>query len=116
LPSVPANVVAASFDIKTKPGLYAAFTYFYSDPIALNDANSYFASSYQLLGGKLGWKKAVQKKYLFNLFAGADNLFDTNYSLGNDINAAGDRYFNAAPNRNYYVGLSFQWIKSADKK
>ncbi len=111
LPSVPANVVAATFDIRTKPGLYAAFTYFYSDPIALNDANTYFASPYQLLGGKLGWKKTVKKKYVLNLFVGADNLFDVTYSLGNDINAAGDRYFNAAAGRNYYVGLAFQWIK-----
>jgi iron complex outermembrane receptor protein len=111
LPSVPRNIVTATFDIRTKPGLYAAFTYLYSDPVALNDANTFFATSYHLLGGKLGWKKVVQKKYGLNLFAGADNLFDATYSLGNDINATGDRYYNAAPKRNYYAGLAVQWIR-----
>jgi iron complex outermembrane recepter protein len=115
LPSVPSNVVAATFDIQTKPGLYAAFTYLYSDPIALNDANTFFASPYHLLGGKLGWKKTMRKKYGLSLFVGADNLFDVTYSLGNDINATGDRYFNAAARRNYYAGLSFQWIKLLKK-
>lgn len=115
LPSVPPNIVTASLDIQTKPGIYAAVTYLYSDPIALNDANTFFASSYQLLGTRIGWKKTIQKKYGLNLFAGADNLFDVNYSLGNDINAAGDRYYNAAAGRNYYVGLSFQWIKLPKK-
>ncbi len=115
LPSVPPNIVAAIFDIQAKPGLYASFTYLYSDPIALNDANTYFASPYQLLGGKLGWKKTVKKKYVLSLYVGADNLFDVTYSLGNDINATGDRYYNAAARRNYYAGLSFQWTKPLKK-
>jgi len=114
LPSVPDNIVTAGFDIQTKPGIYAAISYLYSDPITLNDANTFFASPYHLLGAKLGWKKTF-KQHLVNFFAGADNLFDSNYSLGNDINAAGDRYYNAAAGRNYFVGLSFQWNK-AEKK
>jgi iron complex outermembrane receptor protein len=67
------------------------------------------------LGGKLGWKRIVQQKYSFNFFAGTDNLFDATYSLGNDINAPGDRYYNAASGRNYYVGISFQWIRTPKK-
>jgi iron complex outermembrane recepter protein len=39
------------------------------------------------------------------LYAGADNLLDEKYSLGNDINAAGNRFFNAAPTINYYLGV-----------
>jgi len=35
--------------------------------------------------------------------------------LGNDINAAGDRYFNAAAGRNYYVGLNLQWNNQPKK-
>lgn len=115
LPSVPASIVTSGFDIQMKPGIYASFTYLYNDPIALNDANTFFASSFQLLGGKIGWKKTIQKKIGLNLFAGADNLFDVTYSLGNDINAAGDRYYNAAAGRNFFAGVSFQWIKPAKK-
>lgn len=60
-------------------------------------------------------KKTLKKQYKFNFYAGADNLLDETYSLGNDINAAANRFYNAAPKRNYYAGLSFQWIKATKK-
>ncbi|MCW3117296.1 MAG: TonB-dependent receptor, partial [Chitinophagaceae bacterium] len=115
LPSVAPNTVAAGLDIVTKPGIYINLTYFYSDRIALNDANTDFASSYNLLGGRLGWRKDIAQKFILDLFAGADNLFDIKYSLGNDINAAGGRYYNLAPGRNYYVGIAFQCARLPKK-
>ena len=33
------------------------------------------------------------------------NLTDEEYSLGNDLNAAGNRYYNPAPTRNFYFGI-----------
>lgn len=110
LPSVAKNSFTASLDIVIKPGIYTNLTYFYSDPIALNDANTDFASSYNLLGARIGWRKKI-KSIALDLFAGGDNLFDTQYSLGNDINAAGGRYYNIAAGSNYYAGVSFQWAK-----
>ena len=106
LPSVAKNTVATGADIYTKPGFYLNLTYYYSDPIPLNDANSEFASSYNLLGGRLGWKKDLRKKNKLDLFVGIDNAFNVVYSLGNDINAAGGRYYNAAAGRNFYGGIS----------
>ena len=81
----------------------------------LNDANTATAEPYHLLGFRAGWKKIVQSKYKLNFYAGVDNLLNEIYSLGNDINAAANRFYNAAPTRNYYVGLSFQWIKATKK-
>ena len=109
LPSVAPNTVTAALDLVTKPGIYINFSYFYSDPIALNDANTDFASSYNLLGGRLGWRKNISKKFILDLFAGADNLFDVTYSLGNDINATGGRYYNVAAGRNYYAGIAMNF-------
>jgi iron complex outermembrane receptor protein len=113
MPSVAKHTVAAGIDLTTKPGLYLNLTYFYSDPIALNDANTAYASSYNLLGGRLGWKKTMAEKWGINLFMGVDNLFDVQYSLGNDINAAGNRFYNSAPGRNYFAGIALQWIKAS---
>ena len=106
LPSVAKNTVASGLDISTKPGIYINLTYYYSDPIPLNDANTEFASSYNLLGSRIGWRKELKKKNKLEFFAGIENVFDVTYSLGNDINAAGGRYYNAAPGRNYYGGVS----------
>ncbi len=109
LPGAAPNVVVAGLDIMSKTGAYLNITYNYSDKIALNDANSAFASSYNLIGARIGYKKEFRKKTGVEIFAGADNLFDTKYSLGNDINAAAGRYYNVAPGRNFYAGFGFRF-------
>ena len=111
LPGAAPNVVIAGLDITSKTGCYIDITYNYTDKIALNDANSAYASSYNLLGARVGYKKDFDRKISAEIFIGADNLFDTKYSLGNDINAAVGRYYNAAPGRNFYAGISFNFNK-----
>jgi iron complex outermembrane receptor protein len=34
-----------------------------------------------------------------------DNILNEVYSLGNDINAAGNRFYNPAPRRNVFAGV-----------
>ena len=109
LPSVPKNVVAAGFDIATKPGLYLNINYYYADPIPLNDANTVYASSYSLLGARTGWKKHLHPKVLMELFIAVDNILDEKYSLGNDINAFGGRYYNAASTFNFAGGIALNF-------
>jgi len=111
LPGASPNTVVAGLDMSSKAGVYVNITYNYTDKIALNDANTAYAPSYNLLGARVGYKKDFDKKIGFEIFAGADNLFDTKYSLGNDINAFGGRYYNAAAGRNYYAGVSFRFDK-----
>lgn len=78
--------------------------YYYSGKIPLNDANSVYAAAYHLMQLKLQWEKTIGK-FSLGVFAGADNLLNQKYSLGNDLNAVGGRYFNAASPRNYYAGI-----------
>ncbi|HEX7844429.1 MAG TPA: TonB-dependent receptor [Chitinophagaceae bacterium] len=111
VPSVPENISSILADLHFSNGLYTNATYYSASKIFLNDANTVTAKAYELLGWRLGWKKTWQKKYKLNFYIGADNLLDEKYSLGNDINAAAGRYYNAAPRRNYYAGLALQWIK-----
>ena len=111
VPSVPGNTFSAMGDITLKNGIYLNSTFYAASKIFLNDANTFSAKAYQVLGARIGWKKTFTKKYRINFYAGADNLMDEVYSLGNDINAAANRFYNAAPRRNYYAGLALQWIK-----
>ena len=109
IPGVAAQTLAAGFDVSTKAGLYANTNFFYSGPIALNDANSSYASSYGLLGLRLGFKTSATRKITWELFTGVENILNEKYSLGNDINAAAGRYYNLAPGTNYYAGIIFQF-------
>lgn len=107
LPSVTPHAVSAGLDINTRPGLYARLTYYYNDPIPLNDANTAYSSSFNLAGARIGLRRIIALHHSVDLFGSVDNLFDVKYSLGNDINAAAGRYYNAAPGRNFAVG--FTW-------
>ena len=75
--------------------------------IPLTDANDVYADSYKLLQLKIGYKKQLNKTVL-DIYFGVDNLLNETYSLGNDLNAAGGRYFNPAPKRNYFAGVKIE--------
>ncbi len=98
-------ISVTTLDVGTRSGIYANFTYNYTDRIPLDDANTAYANSYQLISAKLGFKCQFHHKLLLDIFTGVDNLLNEKYSLGNDLNAFGNRYYNPAPERNYFAGL-----------
>lgn len=110
MPGNANNTVSTGIDATTKGGFNAALTYYYSGKIPLNDANTAYAGAYNIIGAKIGYQKWIKNKWRLKLMAGADNLLDEKYSLGNDLNGFGGRYYNAAPGRNYYVAVLVQWV------
>ncbi|HMG91527.1 MAG TPA: TonB-dependent receptor [Chryseolinea sp.] len=90
--------------------VYLNVTTNYTDAIPLNDANTEYADYYFLLGGRVGYRTNLKNVLPFEIFAGIDNALDETYSLGNDLNAIGGRFYNAAAPRNYYFGLNFGFL------
>lgn len=103
----PQNTVVGGVDVNFSENFYWSLTCNYVDHIPLNDANSIYAADYFLMGARLGYKTNFSKT-AFEVFTGIDNALDQHYSLGNDLNAAGGRYFNAAAIRNYYFGVKLR--------
>jgi len=87
--------------------IYFNITANFTDAIPLNDANTEYADDYFIVGTRAGYRTKLSSVLPIEIFAGVDNLFDEIYSLGNDLNAVGGRYYNTAPGINYYVGLNF---------
>jgi iron complex outermembrane receptor protein len=104
LTGVAPTVVLWGADLSFKR-FYLNATANYTDALPLNDANTVYAPEYFLLGARAGYRSDASRKVRFEVFAGIDNVLDKRYSLGNDLNAIGGRYYNAAPRRNYYIGL-----------
>jgi iron complex outermembrane recepter protein len=106
LTGVPANVIVAGIDASLPQGWYTNIVFNSTAQIPLNDANTEFASKYTLIGARIGRKADIWRYNMIDLFIGVDNALDEKYSLGNDLNAAAGRYYNAAPGRNFYFGIN----------
>ncbi len=106
LTGVPERVFVSSLQLKLPQSLFLFIEHNYTSQVPLNDANTAFAGHYNLIKAKAGWTYAIRNKNRATIYAGADNLLNEKYSLGNDLNAVGGRYYNAAALRNYYIGLS----------
>ncbi len=114
LTGVAPHIAIAGLDLQTKIGFYANLTYNFTDRIPLNDANTFFASGYRLLGGRLGFRRTFAQKFALEAWLGIDNALNEQYSLGNDLNAVGNRFFNPAADRNFFGGLRLKWIWAKD--
>jgi len=109
LTGVPKSVLLLSLTLQL-PQNFSLFVQSNSTArIPLNDGNTAYASKYDLVQAKISWSKLHVKKLGIEIFAGADNILNEKYSLGNDINAFGGRYFNAAAPLNYYGGVNFSF-------
>lgn len=106
LTGVPSTTVVSSLFITFPRDLGLFLQHNYTSTIPLNDANTAFAKAYHLVQAKANWKQLITTQTHVNVFIGVDNLLNEAYSLGNDINAFGGRYFNAAPTRNYVIGFA----------
>ena len=115
LPGVPLHTVAMGIDASLKQGVYLNITYNYNETTPLNDANTFRATDFHLLSMRLGYKHLYFKKLKGEVFIGGDNLFNETYSLGNDINAAANRFFNITAGRNYSAGVSLFFNSKKDK-
>ncbi|MBS1618510.1 MAG: TonB-dependent receptor [Bacteroidetes bacterium] len=110
LTGVPPHTLAVNEMLDMPIGFYLFSQYGYTASLPLNDAGTTWARYYHLLEGRVGWKHSFKRCDL-ELYAAVNNLLDQKYSLGNDLNAAGGRYYNAAPGRNYYAGLRVAYHK-----
>ncbi|MES2427801.1 MAG: TonB-dependent receptor [Bacteroidota bacterium] len=109
LTGVPRHVSVASVQVKFPQYLYLYAQYNSTARIPLNEANTFYAPHYNLVQAKLGWQHKLSDKSHLEIFAGVDNLLNESYSLGDDLDAVGNRFYNPSALRNYYVGFNVRF-------
>jgi len=107
LTGVPPVVFSIAADLQSRNGLYLNVTSIYTDHIPLNDGNTSFAEPYVVLNLRAGIDDVTKSGLRYEVFGGVNNLLNKTYSLGNDLNAFGGRYYNVAPGIGYFAGLKF---------
>lgn len=108
LTGVPDHNLVSAVEIGFPARLNLYVQHNYVSSIPLNDANSAFADNYHLLQAKATWNPLIEN-INFRFFVGADNLLNSHYSLGNDLNAFGSRFYNPAASLNFYTGLTINF-------
>jgi iron complex outermembrane receptor protein len=103
------HTLSAGLDFNQRLGFYLSPTVSHQASLPLNDANTDYAAGYWVLGSRAGWRHTLASHLSVDLYAGVENATDRRYSLGNDLNAFGGRYFQPAAGRNYYGGAQVGW-------
>ena len=108
LTGVPTHILVSGLAVEMTKGYFINISHNYTSSLPLTDANDAFADACHLLQAKLGLSFKASKA-TFQLYIGGDNLLNQTYSLGNDINAAGKRFYNPATAINFYGGCKVNW-------
>lgn len=103
------HTLSAGFDFSERHGFYLSPSLGHQARVVLNDANTETAAGYWVFGARGGWRRTLWGHFETNLYAGLDNATARRYSLGNDLNAFGGRYFQPAPGRAWYGGAQLGW-------
>jgi iron complex outermembrane receptor protein len=106
LTGVPRHILTLGNQFSHSGGFYCNWQLNATSSLPLNDINDEWTAPYQLLQAEIGWH-LIRRGKQWQFFLAADNLLDQNYSLGNDINAAGRRFYNPAPGLSCMAGIRF---------
>ena len=115
---VPKIMSAEGIDVSMKNGLYATLSHLYKDGMNIaiektNNAPKTFvlrkATSYNLLNGKLGYKRTLSSHFDLDVFFGINNITGVQYPIMVFVNQLPDAYIPAPPRAVVFGGLNLKY-------
>ncbi|GAA4158507.1 hypothetical protein GCM10022217_19830 [Chryseobacterium ginsenosidimutans] len=108
LTGVPRTTINSLLSFTFLKKLSIDYSHFYTSKMPLNDANSVWSES--SLVGNIQFRFPIDfEKTRLNLYLQIQNLYNTDYVLGFDINAFGNRFYNPAAKRNFVFGVNLNF-------
>lgn len=104
LPGLPRHFAFARLSYDDEQKFYGAFEINYSGELFANNANDVSVSSYVVGDVRAGYRTRLGR-WKLEPYLGVNNIFDESYNRNIRINAFGGRFFEPAPDRNYYAGV-----------
>ncbi|MGF1645128.1 MAG: TonB-dependent receptor family protein [Thiotrichales bacterium] len=108
IPGAPENVAHADLTYTHPKGWYTKLDALYVDDFYANNANTAVNDAYAVANLRLGYTRLLGNWEL-SPFLGVSNVFDEQYNGNVRINAFGARYFEPAPDRDLYAGLTIRY-------
>lgn len=97
-------------DIAMAAGLYANVNYNYKDKMPITSLNDYYATSYNLLNGKIGIQRSISRHFDLDAYVGVTNLTNTKYYFMMFVNQLPDAYMPAPTTANFFGGVNLKFI------
>jgi iron complex outermembrane recepter protein len=105
---VPKTTINSLLNFTFFKKLSVDYSHFYTSKIPLNDANSVLSEPSFV--GNIQFRFPVDfEKTRLNLYLQVQNLYNTDYVLGFDVNAFGNRFYNPAAKRNFIFGVKIDF-------
>lgn len=109
LPGISKFNQNTGLDMLLKQGFALHMIYQYGGKFYLNDANTVESSPYNQFMVRASWRKLWGSHFYSELSASAEVVKADIYSLGFDLNAFGNRYYNSSPKDNLWAGVKVGW-------
>jgi len=115
LTGVPNNKINGGVTVIIPYGLYLSADYYFTDKTPIDDANSLYNDSYDLLNAKAGWRYTIGKGLSTHIAAGVNNVGNAHYASmvltnATGINGAAPRYYYPGLPVNYYGNISLSYL------
>ena len=110
LPGLPEHFGYLSLTYRSESGVTGTLEGIYSGGLFANNSNSANVSSYTVANLRLA-REFRLSRWMIRPYAGINNLFNDRYNSNIRINAWGGRYYEPAPERNFYVGVVANFSK-----
>lgn len=108
LPGLPENFGYLALTYQNVQGFDVRLETSYSGDLFANNSNAVSVDSYTVTSLRLGHQFAADN-WVLRPFIGINNLFGERYNSNIRINAFGSRFFEPAPERNVYAGVTLRF-------
>ncbi len=108
LTGVPQTSISSLLNFVFFGKLSVAYSHFYTSKIPLNDANSVWAKA-SFIGNMQLQYPVNFGKIKMNIRLQIQNIYNTEYVSGFDVNAFGNRFYNPAAKRNFNLGVKLDF-------
>jgi len=108
LTGVPKTSISSLINFTFFKSLSIDYAHFYTSKLPLNDVNSVWSEPSLVANLQFRFPLLIDKAKL-NLSLMLQNLYNTDYVSGFDINAFGNRFYNPAAKRNFIFGVEAQF-------
>jgi iron complex outermembrane receptor protein len=108
IPGIPQHLFNLDLNWAHTSGFYAAWDFLYVGEFYADNANTVETDDYLVSNLRSGfrWQK---NQWVFEPFIGISNLFDKEYMANVRLNASFGRYYEPAPERNFYAGFLLRY-------